>query len=366
MISAKTRRQLGQIIPFGITSMLFGLVYSLMEQGILGDHPTYPSTGNPYHFNPISAGILGLLSGLIVGGIEVFSLNKRFEKNSFMGKIILKTLVYMLLITTLTLLISIVGHAYELHLSPLNKRILQFGVNFFSSFAFWTIEIYMALGVGFCLFYTEISDNIGQGVLLNFFTGKYHRPIEEDRIFMFLDMKDSTTIAEKLGHVNYFNMLREYYSDLTAPIIAFGGEIYQYVGDEVVVTWKQKSGIHNNNCLQCFFAMKASLAKNSQKYDTAYGLVPTFKAGLHLGKVTTGEIGVIKKEIIFTGDVLNTTARIQGLCNQYSTDLLISEQLMQALTLSPKFSPQVIGEVELRGRNEKVNLFTLEKLSLRA
>lgn len=361
MNSARGKRRLLQILPFGIISMLFGVAYSLIEQGILGDATAYPSTGNPYFYSPFSSALLSLLAGLAIGSFEVLFLNKRFRRNSFLYKITYKTVIYMLLIATVTLFISVLGHALELKRSPFDKTVWEYGVNFLFSFAFLTVEVYLALGVGFCLFYLEISDNIGQGVLINFFTGKYHRPIEEERIFMFLDMKDSTTIAEKLGHVRYFQMLSEYYTDLTEPIIDFSGEIYQYVGDEVVVTWKRKKGVSNNNCFHCFFAMKAALSNQADKYQSAYGLVPTFKAAIHLGRVTTGEIGVIKKDIIFSGDVLNTTARIQGLCNQHGVDLLVSEQLLKVLDTESEFNSRPLGEAELKGRNEKVNLFTVEK-----
>lgn len=172
-------------------------------------------------------------------------------------------------------------------------------------------------------------------------------------------MKSSTTIAESLGHVTYFEMLREYYSDLSGPIINYSGEIYQYVGDEIIVSWKLKSGLQDNNCVECFFAMKAAIRKQSRKYNEKFGLLPQFKAGLHLGKVTTGEIGVIKKDIIFTGDVLNTTARIQGLCNTYNVDILISDDLRKKLTLDSQFQIKTLGENELRGRDEKIELFTI-------
>jgi len=72
--------------------------------------------------------------------------------------------------------------------------------------------------------------------------------------------------------------------------------------------------------LDKFFAMKEDLRKRADWYNKDFGLLPAFKAGLHFGKVTTGEIGALKKEIIFTGDVLNTTARIQGLCNHHKVD----------------------------------------------
>ena len=68
---------------------------------------------------------------------------------------------------------------------------------------------------------------------------------------MFLDMNDSTSIAEQLGHIKYFKLLREFYSDLSEAIINHMGEVCQYIGDEVVISWKVKSGLANGNCVKC-------------------------------------------------------------------------------------------------------------------
>jgi adenylate cyclase len=156
-------------------------------------------------------------------------------------------------------------------------------------------------------------------------------------------------------------MLKEYFSDLSNSIITFSGEIYQYVGDEIVVSWTLKNGLQNNNCIHCFFAMKTEIKNHTAKYNEKFGLLPEFKAGFHVGKVTTGEIGVIKKDIIFTGDVLNTTARIQGLCNEYEVDILVSSQLMKKLSLNSGLMKS-LGESGLRGREEKIELFTIQPL----
>lgn len=220
-------------------------------------------------------------------------------------------------------------------------------------------DLQLAVALGASLFYAEISENIGQGILINFFTGKYHSPTEENRIFLFSDMKSSTTIAEKLGHIKYFELLRKYYFDLSEAIVKYSGEIYQYVGDEIVVSWKYKDGIENNNCIKCFFAMKEDLRKRAEWYNKNFGLLPAFKAGFHSGKVTTGEIGALKKEIIFTGDVLNSTARIQGLCNKYEVDLLISDDLMKSLDLDSEFQIKSLGKNELRGKMENIELYTI-------
>jgi adenylate cyclase len=219
--------------------------------------------------------------------------------------------------------------------------------------------VYMASIIVIAQFYSEISDRIGPGTLRNFFLGKYHHPVEEETIFMFLDMKSSTTIAEKLGHVKYFELLKDYFFDLSDAVIEYAGTIYQYAGDEMIVYWNLKDGLKKYNCIECFFAMKRALEKQGETYHNKFGLVPGFKAGLHFGRVTAGEIGSLKKEIIFTGDVLNTSARIQGLCNQFDAELLVSEDLAKLLRLPATYAVRSVGENLLKGRSKAMALFAI-------
>ncbi len=366
-LSPIARINISRIIPFALIWLLFSFVYVLLERGLLGTLTFYPATGNPYHFastvfiTPATAFILGLL----LGTIEILLLNKLFLRMSLSKKIVCKAAIYMAVNISILLIFTIVFHIIELKTSIFNEAVWRYTWLFFRNYAFWSVEVYIAAIIGVSLFYTEVSENLGQGVLNNFFTGKYHKPLEEERIFMFLDMKSSTTIAENLGHFRYFEMLKEYYSDLTSPIVKHAGEIYQYVGDEIVVSWKLRNGLLNNNCIYCFFAIQSAIRKQIRKYSDNFGFLPEFKAGFHSGKVITGEIGIVKKEIIFTGDVLNTTARIQGLCNNYEAGILISGRLMAQLDLSSQFHIQALGENALRCREEKIELFSVQELQNR-
>ena len=364
MLSPKTRRNIARIIPFGLIWLTAGVIYSLLERGLLGHLRYYPSTGNPYNFagTLVVTIITASLLGLFFGALEIFYFSGLFARRTFTSKIVFKTLIYLCINIFFLLLNTLIYNSTTLDKSILDAAVWKNVMMFFFSFSFWSVEVYIAFVIGISLFYTEVSENLGQGVLHNFFVGKYHKPKEEERIFMFLDMKSSTTIAEKIGHVRYFEMLREYFADLSDSIVRHSGEIYQYVGDEVVLSWKLKNGLINNNCIRCFFAMKDEMRKQIEYYHAEFGLLPEFKAGLHIGKVTTGEIGVIKKEIIFTGDVLNTTARIQGLCNSYEVDILVSAPLMKKLNLHSQFQAQSLGEKELKGRGEKIMLYTIMQI----
>lgn len=363
MISPRIKRNIYRIIPFGFFWLIFSIIYTQLEKGLLGDLNYYPATGNPYNFsrNILITPLSALVIGLLIGTVEIVYLNKVLIKGSFTSKIIYKTILYLATIILFLVILTVMANSLELHANVLDNEVWGNTGAFFSDYAFISVVVYIAAIIMVSLFYSEVSENIGQEVLANFFTGKYHRPTEEERIYMFLDMKSSTTIAERIGHVKYFEMLREYYADLSDPIIAYSGEIYQYVGDEIVVSWKLKNGLRDNNCIECFFAMKAAIKKQGAKYTERFGLLPEFKAGFHLGKVTTGEIGVIKKEIISTGDVLNTTARIQGLCNSFGVDILLSGDLIKKLDPGARFQIRSFGDSELRGRGERIELFTILK-----
>ena len=365
MLLPKTVRNIKRVIPFGVLWFVFSLIYVMLEKGIIGNLNHYPSTGVDYNFSriiiliPLSSLIMGLFTGIL----EIGYFSKWFIKNSFAKKIIFKSIIYLLIVIVFLIILTFTNalYTYDVHSF---KRLASPAWAFFTDYAAIGIIVYIAAIIVITQFYAEFTQSIGPGTLSNFFLGKYHHPVEEERIFMFLDMKSSTTIAEDLGHVRYFQMLREYFFDLSVAVIDYEGTIYQYAGDEMIISWKLKDGLKNNNCISCFFAMKRALEIQAEKYNSQFGLVPEFKAGVHCGVVTAGEIGSLKKEIIFTGDVLNTSARIQGLCNLYQADLLVSEDLAQVLRLPDQYQMRSVGENLLKGRVKTMEIFAISNSAL--
>jgi adenylate cyclase len=360
MLSLKTRRKVARVIPFGVLWFLFSLIYCMLEKGILGDLDRYPSTGNQYKFatNIFAIPAAGLMMGLLTGILEIGYFSKWFIKKSFTRKIVFKSLLY-LIIAVIFLFVLLLSNALYTHSEHSFENLLSPAWAFFTDYAVIGLTLYIASIIVIAQFYAEFSQSIGPGALSNFFLGKYHHPIEEERIFMFLDMKSSTTIAENLGHVKYFDLLKDYFFDLSVAVIDYAGTIYQYAGDEMIVCWKLKEGLKKNNSIECFFAMKCALERQAEQYSSKFGILPEFKAGLHAGMVTAGEIGSLKKEIIFTGDVLNTSARIQALCNQFEAELLVSEDLAKLLQLPATYAIEPVGEYLLKGRSKPMELFAI-------
>lgn len=338
-------------------------MYVLIEKGILGDSPIYPSTKNPYDFSsaifitPFS----GIMMGILVGVLEVFVVGQSFKKTGFLSKVFLKTAAFVLIIVLMLIMAAILTNTLRIGSHPFSTEVLQTVWSFIANFVFFSIVIYAGTMIGFSVFLIEVSDKLGLSVFQNFVTGKYYKPREEERIFMFLDMKSSTTIAEELGHQTYYELLNQYYTDINEVILETEGEIYQYVGDEVVVSWSMESGLSHHNCVRCYFMVKERFLQKESWYKERFGVLPDFKAGIHFGIVITGEVGIVKKELLFTGDVLNTTARIRESCSQFGSDIIISRHLMERIKpLPPKYKATEIGETQLRGKKVTIRLFTLD------
>lgn len=356
----KTRWNIQRLIPFAIIWVLSGWIFLIVELAASGSQSHLPATAirmDASIFVLSSVALAGV--GLLTGFIELKYLSHIFIYKKFALRFLYKFLIYSCLFLVVVLITFPIAASFELDTHVLDQRVWEKYFDYFSSITHLSTAIQLTTALVISLFYAEISEFMGQGVLLNFYTGKYHTPQEEERIFMFVDMKASTTIAEQLGHLDYFQLLREYYYCFTDAIIENGGEIYQYVGDEIILSWKVPPTGVDRRCIDCFFAMKESLQKKAPWFKNKFGVIPTFKAGIHLGKVTAGEIGAIKKEILFSGDVLNATARLQGLCNDFGVELIASSKLVKQLDLSDSYLARDLGESALRGKEKAMNLFTI-------
>lgn len=206
-------------------------------------------------------------------------------------------------------------------------------------------------------FVLTVRTMIGGRVLGNLLVGHYHRPVREERIFMFLDIAGSTAIAERLGDVAAHSLISQFFFDVAQPTAAFGGETHSYIGDEVIITWPMAEGLRDAACLKCCFAIAERFNQRAQSYRDQFGLVPDYRIGLHGGPVVAGECGDDKREIVYIGDTVNTTARIQEYCKKASRNLLISGDLAERLILPAEISVERIDSVQLRGKAKGIEIF---------
>ncbi len=297
---------------------------------------------------------LSLLCGLIGGGVYIFLLRDRLRNLPFLPAFGIMSLVVLCVLLAWSVLRNMTVPTGEPLRSVLSGVITW---QFLGKF------LWGSLLMGGTMLMVRLNDQLGAGTA-GFLLGGYFKPRQELRIFMFLDMRSSTAIAERIGDTRYFQLLNDVYADITDPVIYTEGDIYQYVGDEISVSWKLQRGIKGQRCLRCFFAIREKLQRRAAYYREQYGFVPVFKAGFHYGQVTTGEIGLVKKQTIFSGDAVNTAAHIQAACNEHGVDILLSKDLLDVLVLPPsKWSLRSVGEVPLKGKLRSVTLYTVSPVT---
>jgi adenylate cyclase len=208
------------------------------------------------------------------------------------------------------------------------------------------------------LFALEINEKYSPGVFADIFVGKYLKPREEKRIIFFIDLKDSTPIAEKLGHKKYFFFIRDFIHHISLALLEYDGLIYQYVGDEIVVSWLSNEG-NQHKSLQCIIRARRIIQRESNYYRREYGILPEYRIGAHIGLVTVGEIGIVKKDLTMSGDAMNTAARIRTQSGELNQKIVGSEDFVKSIGLKD-FQMESLGFIDLKGKKEALELFALK------
>jgi adenylate cyclase len=341
-------RTAGAII---FTGIFLGLFYAFLSDGF----------GNIFPY--VNTAIIGLIVGLLISYIElyIFTLDE-FRKLEFIPKVLIRTALYVILISLVIFFELVVARMIKYDLSFHGVWISEE----FQTYMFekdFLIAIVYTIAIAFCIGFTlQISRKMGQGVLYGFVTGKYYHPIQQERIFMFINIKYSGQIVKKLGPLKFHKLLNDFIFDITEPILAYQGVIYQYVEDVLVVSWNIKQGLKNGNCIRTFFEAKQRIWKMREKYYLKYDLVPQFQAAYHCGTVIQGEIGTEKSEITFLGDVMNTTSRMLTQCEGMNKGLLVSAQLMNRLELPVIYTSETCGEAILKGKRKPLGVFTIKEI----
>lgn len=313
----------------------------------------------------LSTALLTNVFGAAVGGglavtISVFYLKPRSRARSFPAAVALQTAVYAGLILLNTTALTFLFQAHELQRPLLSPEVRTASVAFLTGAGPLKFALVWVLIGGVTSVVHEVSDYFGPEQFRSYLLGRYHRPRIEGRTFMFLDLRSSTTIAERLGHVRYFELLQDLFADVAEPLVDAGAQVYQYVGDEVVMTWEGDAAFRDDACVGCYFAIADRIRDRAGHYLGRYGVTPSFRAGLHTGPVTTGEVGRLRKEIVHSGDVLNAAARIQGKAKELDAELLVSGDVVERLSRS-RWEVERLGAMELRGRSQTMELWRVSR-----
>lgn len=314
-------------------------------------------------FNYSSFGVV-LLRSLVVfafSGMMAFILFYQAHRNTIEIPLGLNFLLKAGLLVLMAFLMNF--FIYYLHALLFLHRDMMESLDNFSYYTFhttWMIKKFPGWILTFSLLQVivEVIKKYSPGIFFDVLRGKYRHPQVEKRIVMFIDLKDSTPIAEKLGHVDYFKFIRQFIEIVSTALMRYHGRIYQYVGDEIVVSWifNEKNAKH---CLDVLIEMRKLIQQSGEDFRRQFDIVPEFRVGIHIGEVTVGEIGVLKKDLAMSGDTMNTTARIRSACSELNQKFIVSKDVIDSLDLKD-WQSESLGIIDLKGKKTGIELFALK------
>jgi len=335
-MNSRNRTELSWLIVITLVAGVIGLGYTMVL------YSDYPGSSPPRGF------FTGMLIGGSVTAFELFysgrPIGRWLVHRPFPQYLLLKTVI-MLAIIYLSMIISTVlfGH------SPASLKGTEL-----------VIDLVFSLFVSLVfVFVISVGRLLGTRTLQQLLTGQYHTPRLEQRVILFADLKDSTALAERIGDSAFLSYLSAVFSEFVEPVGNSGGEIYRYVGDSVIVTWPLERGTEKARCLACVRDILATLERRRPHFENRYEAAPEFRFALHAGPVMVGEIGDLKREIVYLGDTVNTTARIEGVAKGAGKDILISNDLLARLTLPDDMTAVALENVSLKGKTNLLKLFAL-------
>jgi adenylate cyclase len=332
-----TRRRVRLFVRVLLAGTLIGVAYGGLINRAVGGSGLIGSFVGAVHGATITA---------VIGSIEILWLPTRrglfLQQAPFLVTFVVKWLVYGAVITAV-------------NVGALGARVIGVSTDATSLTPLSVIFSFVAT-FGF-LFMFEISNIVGRRTLRNIVLGRYHRPRSEERFFLFVDIVGSTALAERIGPAAVHRFLDRVFRLASDPIDDYRGEIYQYVGDEMVVTWTATEGRGDARPIACLFAIRAVLDEAAPQFERDFGVAPGLRAALHAGPVISGEVGGSKRDIVFHGDVMNTAARLEQATRDLGRRFLVSADALSRLAGTERYALEALGPQALRGRAAPVEVY---------
>jgi adenylate cyclase len=336
-MNARLERKL-RVLGVIVTASVIGAIAFVFAQGLTS--PAAIAVGISY----------GLILSLAIGGTSLFVLDGPMRMwlggLSFPANLAVRSAIYAAII--------IPTQYFELGSVIVGRPFVG------SMRDFWTAMIFSVVFLVAINLVLGISNIIGPRAFLNFFIGRYHTPVEENRFVLFVDIAGSTGLAERLGGIAIHRLLDRTFRLLTIAVVDFRGEVLNYVGDEVIVTWRERSGAIDCRPLRCFVAMRDELSRASGELEHEFGAAPRIRGSLHFGPVIVGEIGDVKRAIVFNGDVMNTAARLEELSRNVDGGFLASRAAMDRFGSVPPFAVRDLGRLAIRGRADGIDVVGID------
>jgi len=341
-----------QSLRQGLLYILLGMLAALL----------YLAQVNEIHlgYAVLNSLLIAFILAFVLAICELWLFRRQVRRMRFITLFLIRCIVYFVAVVATTFNIFVISRARRFNLSY-SEVINSEDFQEYLHGPYIQVVFYIILVMGAVNFTSQMSRKLGPGMLWATLTGKYKTPVKQERIVMFIDLIESARIIKKLGPAGYHSFLNDVIFDITEPILMYGGNVMHYVDDEIVVTWPFERGTQNSNCIRAYLELKHELQSLHERYYSKYETLPGIRTALHCGSLVQAEVGIVKSEVCIVGDVVNTTSRILDECIYNDFDILISEDLMNELSLPVNYQYTHVAKVSMKGKENLMHLHTIKK-----
>ncbi len=299
---------------------------------------------------PFYQAIVGaLLIGVMVSAIEEFYFAGRSGRWLRAMHPLASLAIYGAILVAVFLIVMHVNHALWGRLGALSDAYARLPV---------TLPIIFGLGVA-AITVIRVTGFLGARNVAYLMVGKYHRPVMEKKVFLFLDIRGSTQLVERLGPIEARALIGKFFFDISAPIADNGGEVYRFTGDGLVATWNWDVALKGDAILNAIDGIREAVSKDEDKYLQRFGVVPRFRIGVHGGDIVVSEEGDIRRAIGFYGDTIHIAARMEQKAKELGVEIVISEAVASQLNRLEQGGLKLLTEETVRGISHPIGMYTL-------
>ena len=185
---------------------------------------------------------------------------------------------------------------------------------------------------------------------------------EREVTILFCDLRDFTTMGEKMLPVDLLALLNRYLDRMSTIIEQHGGVIDKYIGDAIMALFGApvSDAQSASKAIAAARDMAQALDKLNRELAAEGKPALAFGIGINTARVVAGNMGS-KTRLNYTviGDGVNLAARLETLTKDpaYATPIIVSEATLRAMKNPPP--ARALGEVKVKGKSEAVKIFAL-------